>query len=86
MGGIILNDLEYKRIKTAEISNELERNIWNYQNKYGLRPNLIKISHNLTDVFRDNIYYSGNGTHSFMGINVEVVYDKLYYISVGYME
>ena len=86
MGTIILNELEHERIKTEELLNELECRVWKYQDKYGLKPNLIKISRNLIDVFVDMVYYSGNGTHSFMGIDVEVVYNKFNYISVGYME
>ena len=86
MGEIILKELEYDRIKKEELLNELERRVWKYQNKYGLKPNLIKISRNLIDTFVDMVYYLGNGTYSFMGIDVEVVYDKFNYISVGYME
>jgi len=75
--------MEYKKI-----IKQIEINLYSYEQNFGIKPNVVKLSANLfQELQRSNVFsIRSENEITVFGIDLEVDYSKQDSIKVGYMQ
>ena len=71
-----------------EIMKNIQYNLIRYEQDFGIKPNLVKLSIDIANVLKYNtvMKLSDNEKLTIYGIEIEIEHDKINYIKVGYMQ